>query len=362
MIETIPLLIGSFCWLAGFALMWRIPLCARRNETQKADKVSVIIPARNEEKRLPALLNTLSHQSVSPGEIIVVDDDSEDNTAEIAAKFNASIVRIEDKPVGWNGKSFACWTGAQKSSGELLLFLDADTELEPDGLARILSEHSNEGGLISVQPWHITRKPYEQLSAFLNIIVMAGLNTFTVLGKRLSPAGSFGPCIMCSREDYFSTGGHEAVKAEILEDIPFGRNFLKKGKPVNCYGGRNTIKFRMYPDGLADLIGGWSKSFAAGASHTRPFITILVAVWVSGAFTAASQLIFAPSLAGLLMYACYVLQIYLLQKYAGNFGRFTALLYPVSIAFFVFISIKSLITTFVFKTVTWKGRPVHTDV
>lgn len=362
MTETIPLIIGSLCWLAGFALIWRVPLCTRRKESPDAAGVSVIVPARNEEKRLPALLASLNNLSEKPGEIIVVDDDSGDNTGAVARKFGVNTVRVKDKPGGWNGKSFACWTGAQKASGKVLLFLDADTELESDGLARILAEYSKEGGLISVQPWHATRKPYEQLSAFLNIIVMAGLNTFTFLGTKLAPAGSFGPCIMCSREDYFGTGGHEAVKSEILEDIPFGRNFLNKGKPVNCYGGKGTVRFRMYPGGLGDLIGGWSKSFAAGASNTRPLITILVAIWVSGALTAASLLAFSPSLAGLMMYACYVLQIYLQQKHAGSFGRMTAILYPITIGFFVFIFIKSLLTTFVIKTVTWKGRPVNMNV
>ena len=97
------------------------------------------------------------------------------------------MLRGEALPEGWAGKPWACWQGAQQAGGDLLLFLDADTWLEPDGLERLVQEYLAQGGLLSVQPFHRVRQLYEELSAFFNIVQIAGMNAFTPLGDRLAP-------------------------------------------------------------------------------------------------------------------------------------------------------------------------------
>ena len=102
------------------------------------------------------------------------------------------MVAAGPKPDDWMGKSWACWQGAQVASGDVLVFLDADTTLTTRGLAALAATRAAEGGLLGVQPYHAIRRPYEALSAFFNIVVMASLNAFSMRGRRIAPAGSFG--------------------------------------------------------------------------------------------------------------------------------------------------------------------------
>jgi 4,4'-diaponeurosporenoate glycosyltransferase len=362
---SILILLSLSFWFPGFAVFWKVPLCRRSKRRREGHpKVTVIIPARNEEHNLPKLLKSLNYQSVEPGEIFVVDDESEDRTAEVAESFGAKVIRPGPRLPGWNGKSWACWQGAAGASGEYLLFLDADTFLEEDGLEKLLETRREQGGLLSVQPFHTTNKPYEQLSAFLNVIVMAGMNAFTLFGKQVKPSGSFGPCILCLKNDYFSTGGHKAVYKEKLEDIPFGKNFQKHGIPVSCFGGAGTINFRMYPGGLMESVYGWSKSFAVGASGTASLVMLAIILWISGAFMASGVLIGAPghnvplAFTGLTLYALYVIQFQAFFKRVGTFNWLVASLFPLPLLFFVAVHMHSFVSLRILKTARWKGRTV----
>ncbi len=204
------------------------PVSGERGNPKTCD-FSVIIPARNEEKTLPHLLNSLAAQSVSPKEIILVNDGSTDATAEVAELHGVRVIPAPVKPGRWSGKSWACWTGARAAAGEVLLFLDADHRLAPSALARLWSTFERDGGLVSVQPYHIVEKTYEQLSSFFNVVAAMGPNCFSILGRRLKPTGAFGPCIMCDRVKYLEIGGHESVNREVAEDIALGKMFKKAG-------------------------------------------------------------------------------------------------------------------------------------
>ena len=137
----ILLLVTLGLWAAGFLLLGRLRRCSAARAAGFAS-VSVIIPARNEEHNLPTLLRSLASQPAKPREIIVVDDGSTDRTAEIARQLGATVIASQPLPDGWRGKTWACHQGAQAATGELLLFLDADTWFEPDGLARILAGYT----------------------------------------------------------------------------------------------------------------------------------------------------------------------------------------------------------------------------
>jgi 4,4'-diaponeurosporenoate glycosyltransferase len=116
--------------------------------------VSVVVPARDEEQTLPALLAALRGSTVPVVEVVVVDDGSADRTAEVARDGGARVLAAGAPPVGWTGKAWACHVGAGATTGDLLLFLDADTVLAPDALAGLLELHARHGGLVSVQPHH----------------------------------------------------------------------------------------------------------------------------------------------------------------------------------------------------------------
>ncbi|WP_338555632.1 glycosyltransferase family 2 protein [Paenibacillus sp. KS-LC4] len=324
--------------------------------------LSIIIPARNEEGNIGKLLHSLGQQKLPSVEVIVVDDGSEDATASLAAAHGAAVIRAEELPEGWVGKSWACWTGAKTAQGELLVFLDADVELGMNAMQQLVASQKEAGGLVSVQPYHRMERAYEQLSAFFNLIVVASV------GDDNRWAGAFGPCLICRRDDYFRIGGHEAVRGKVLEHFELGRAFSSDQMPVSNFIGYDRITFRMYPDGLCSMLRGWSKSFAAGASSTAPFVACAVSVWLAGAISAVSLML--SSLAGqveannwllgigIASYAAYSAQLALWLRKVGSFKWWIPLLYPLPLGLFIIFFAYSLFSTHIRRKVAWRGRVV----
>jgi len=344
----------------------RPPLATDDEGNGTLDDVSVVIPARNEEAVLPRLLDSLGAQQPAAGQVVVVDDHSDDVTAKVAAEGGATVVTCDALPRGWTGKSWACWTGAKSSGGATLVFLDADTELEPGGLARVVDEHRRRGGLVSVQPFHRTERPYEALSAFFNLVSMMGVEAFTPIQGPHSATGAFGPCLVCSRDDYLRAGGHQAVAGEVVEDVALARQFTRLGLPVTCLGGRDTISFRMYPGGPAHLVEGWTKNFAAGAGATRPATFLMISAWLAGCITtgvgAGAALAGQHSKrSGVAGYLTYALQLRWMLRRVGKFGWWSAALYPAPLFGFLTLFARSLLLTGIRREVPWKGRMVATQ-
>jgi 4,4'-diaponeurosporenoate glycosyltransferase len=330
-------------------------------------KISIIIPARNEERTLGQLLHSIEQQKLKPHEIIVMDDQSEDATAEIARRAGCIVMTSKDLPDGWTGKPWACWQGAQKATGDIFLFLDADTFLETDGLSKILSTYLEKRGLLSIQPFHKMKRRYERLSAIFNIITMAGMNAFTPLGPKLKPIGAFGPCMICSRKDYFTVGGHEKARGEVLESLAIGREFLKANRKVNCFGGKETISFRMYSDGLRSLVEGFSKGFGTGANAMSVVSLLMMVGWVFGGVSVTRHLVQSAILGNpmellgwLVLDVLYIFQIHWMLFRIGNFGLSTALLFQIPLIFFVIVFVYSILRIFLVRKVRWKGRDVKT--
>lgn len=342
-------------WLVAWWLLWRVPRPSRRGAS--GEPFSILIPARNEEENLARLLPSLDH----PGaEVVVVDDSSSDRTAEVARELGARVVVPPPLPGGWTGKAWACETGAAAAGADRLVFLDADTVVEPGGLERILAEHDEVGGLVSVQPFHVTERPHERLSAYFNVVGMMGVDAFTPLGRRLAPTGAFGPCLVLDRTTYEAAGRHAAVKGEVLDDVALARAVRRSGAGVTLFGGRGSIRFRMYPEGLGQLVEGWTKNFAGGAAGTRSTTLVLIVAWISGSIVAAlSPLMDEPTVAAGL-YGAYAIQLGVLLRRIGRFGVLTALAFPIPLAFFLAVFLRSTLLTFVRREVRWRGRTVST--
>ncbi len=353
-------------WLLGYLFLFRVPLCRAGGEETAAGTISVIIPARNEEDRLSELLESLSLQDPAPGEVIVVDDGSEDATAELAEKAGARVITSRPLPEGWRGKTWACWQGARAARGEALLFLDADTRLLPGGLSRMAAEFRRAGGALSLLPYHVPVRPYEELSAFFHILMAAGVGAFTAFGRKVRP-GLFGPSLMISREDYRRGGGHEAVRGEILENFFLAASLRRAGVEVTGRGGKGVLTTRMYSSGWKDLAAGWSKAFAAGAAGTPPLILALTALWLAGAIAAPGLLLLGgltgifPFPAAGILYLLYALQVFSMLRRLGSYRLLTALLYPAGLVFYLAVFARSW---FLFRrgaAVEWKDRRIGVD-
>ena len=354
--------------LLGLMLLWRIPYPQRKSSAQRPSaKVSIIIPARNEEGNVARLLRSIGEQEMKPHEVILVDDHSEDGTAETARKAGCRVIPSSGLPEGWTGKPWGCWQGAKQARGDLFLFLDADTFLEKDGLEKLVSTYEKGRGLLTVQPYHRMEEPYERLSAVFNILILAGMNTFTPWGRSRRSMGAFGPCNLCSREDYFAVGGHEKVKGEVLESLGLAKEFQKRSLPVRCYGGKGTISFRMYPGGIRSMIEGFSKGFGTGARAVSPGILFMAVGWVTGGVAIVRHILHSWVVgdpgwlfqAGV-YYFFYALQVHWMLRRLGNFGFPTALLFPLPLLFFVGVFTLSFIRIFLGGKVRWKGREVKT--
>ncbi len=281
---------------------------------------------------------------------------------EIAESAGVITIQSELLPEGWVGKTWACHQGSQAAKGDILVFLDADTCIEKDGLNRIVDTYLRMDGVVSIQPYHKTRKLYEQLSAFFNIIEMGAMGTFTIFGDLLKPIGLFGPCVVTRNRHYLETGGHIAVKGEVVEDLALGNRFKKQKTPIYCYGGKGTISFRMYPNGVRELVDGWSKGFATGAIKTYIPILLAIIAWVGGGISATRYVVEAISsmnaisiLVWTLTYLGYAMQIYWMLFRLGTFSIYTALFYPVSLLFFIVIFLRSFFLIFIRRRVRWKG-------
>jgi 4,4'-diaponeurosporenoate glycosyltransferase len=356
-------------WLAGWAATGRPKRLEARPqwdawggspEGRQVPSISLIVPARNEALRLPELLGALEADRVLGGtwELIVVDDASSDDTGRLAAATATRVISTSPPP-GWNGKAWACWTGALAARGIILVFLDADTRPAPGFVTQMAADAHQLGGLVSVQPRHHVRQLYEQLSAVANVVAsMAG--TGAPAGKRRAwwrgPV-VFGPAMAVPASAYMRAGGHERAKTAVAEDLALARTMHMAGTTVVAYhSGRGPcfIEYRMYPHGLSSLIEGWTKNLAAGACAVPPVRAALVAVWVTGATAAFAGVARAP-----LFYALYAIQMSVLMRRSGTFHPATAALYPVPLAVFLLMFGRSALCRLANRRVRWRGRAVE---
>ncbi len=354
-------------WIVGFLVLFRIRALgdSRGSIPPGKPSVSVIIPARNEAERLPPLLDSLQRQSAPPLEILVVDDHSTDGTALLAAGRGASVLSSQALPETWLGKPWACYQGALRAKGDLLIFLDADVVLEKTGLEKIAAAQHQSGGALSVLPYHTVQTAAEQFSAFFNLIQAAGSNAFTLMGPRVTHPRPFGPVLVVSKKDYLKFGGHEAVKGSVVENYSLAEHLRQHKIPLTCYVGEKAVNFRMYAGGLRDIVAGWNKSFSSGAKGTPPGVLIGLCLWLTGCLGTARHLGTSLGMGRtgelpllLFFYGLYVFQIRRWLNQLGTFHFLTSLFFPIPAVFFVLVFVKSAVSSMMHRPSTWKGRHI----
>src|SRR5258708_689776 len=233
-------------------------------------ELTVIVPARNEEDCIGACLQSLVAQSEdvfvldTDWELIVVDDESSDRTAEIARGFSGVTVMKSDKlQPGWTGKANAVWTAARKARGRWLLFTDADTIHEAGDLRRGIHEATrHKAGMLSYSPRQIVSGLAQRT---LMPLVFSELALAYPPAKVSDPnqgvAAANGQFLLVEREAYRRLGGHAAVADKVLEDVELA--FLAKRRKVGLrfrYA-EDAVAARMYRSSAA-MIEGWTKNLA----------------------------------------------------------------------------------------------------
>jgi chlorobactene glucosyltransferase len=333
-------------------------------------RVSVLVPARNEERNVESCVASLLAQDYPDFEVIVLDDHSSDDTGPILARLAATDSRLRlldgaPLPQGWLGKHWACHQLAQAATGVLILFTDADTYHEPDMLRASVSALTAEGAdLVSAFP----RETVVSLGERLLVPVIAfGIFTFIPirLVQRLRLAAlsvTIGQFMLFRRSAYDAVGGYEAVRAEVVDDMCLGRRIMSRGLEWRLLDGTRHVSCRMYR-GFWEAVGGFGKSlFAVFDYRILPYV--LGWLLVGTAFLEPPFVLVAAWLRHPLDYfpveeaALAVVLSLILWTAAFRRFRFPPLLvfyYPVSLILFIAVAARSFFQTAT-GTATWKDR------
>jgi len=219
------------------------------NISKTNPKVSIILPARNEEEFLGKCLDSLTNQDYENYEIIVIDDSSEDNTMKIISEYaerfdNVIPVSAKPKPEGWMGKNWACMEGYGKATGELLLFTDADTKHAKNVITLAVS-HLNSFNLdaLSAIPKMLTFDFWTNITlAMISTFLHTRFSALNVNNPSKKTGYFFGSFFILKKTTYEEIGMHEGVKQEIIEDGALGKKVKELGYKMKMVRGEHLIE------------------------------------------------------------------------------------------------------------------------
>lgn len=262
---------------------------------ENARPVSVIIPARNEEANIAVAVRSVARQS-GVREILVADDQSEDGTLAILQELRKEIptlrvIPIESLPAGWLGKANALASAAREANGDWLLFTDADAEHMPGSLDALLQlAHSRGAAMLSLSPGQKTVTWWEKAAIPLVFVELARLFRFEdVNDPAMATAAANGQYILVQRQAYQNAGGHEAGRAEILEDVDLARRVKSAGNRIVFMPGAGYVATRMYRT-FADMWHGWTKNlYLLYGGNLLPMLragAAYLALWLCGPLAA----------------------------------------------------------------------------
>ncbi len=227
---------------------------SRYSRAKGGPSISVLIPARNEESNIGPCVQSVLSQDYPSFEVIVLDDGSSDGTHRILSDIARTdgrlrIVRGEPLPAGWLGKNWACHQLSQMASGELLLFVDADTRLKPDGLC------STAGAMQDTKADHLSALPAEEVVSwgerFIVPVMHWSIFCFVPLVLayvfRIPALSTSNGQFMCfTRTAYDKFGGHAAVRNSVVEDKAISRLVTQKRLKWRLLDGTGIVSCRMY--------------------------------------------------------------------------------------------------------------------
>jgi len=326
--------------------------------------VSIIVPARNEEACLAACLESLVAQTGIAHEIIVVDDDSTDRTAEIARSFpGVELIPAGSLPDNWTGKNNAMSAGAKAANTKTkwLLFTDADTVHQPGSLVRAVAEAEQHGAaLLSYSPAQEVHGFWEK--AVMPVIFAELATTYPpqAVNDPASPiAAANGQYLMISREAYDAVGGHTTIAADLLEDVALARQVNRSGRRIFFRYAADAIHTRMYRS-FAQLREGWTKNLALLFPRPRAlaflrsaeFLLIIgnlaAAIWAE--LSGRPNLALQTSLLTVILFGWFWMRI---RK--AHFSALSSLAAILGLPMFSYLLWKS-VTLGKKGGITWKGR------
>lgn len=363
------------------ALFWVqvLVLTVRQNRAQKwvvkADtplpppprkpKVSVVIPARNEERNLKACLDSVRALEWPALEIVLIDDRSTDATPRIAAEAKAADPRVTllggtDLPPGWMGKCWALHQASAKATGEWLLFLDADVTVHPKSLAQAHAYAVSQGARM------LSGYGFLVLGTFWENVIMPVIGGMIVGANPLDEVNDpkhprvvcNGQFILIERAAYDAIGGHEALKAAIIDDVSMAKAAKEKAIPYRMIFCRELFRTRMYTS-FREIWQGWTKNLYAGLDHrwhlaiwVLLFVGITTLLPVAALGRVHDRSVFALAATGTTLMLAY--RIYSSKVFAQDWRWFWS--HPLGALLTCGIFANSALKGLLGRDVTWKGR------
>ena len=335
-------------------------------------RVSILIPARDEANNIDMCVRSLLAQQYADFEVLALDDHSTDNTWQILTRLAAADARLhlikgQPLPDDWLGKHWACHQLAQRASGELLLFTDADTRHHPDALAHAVAAlRSDQADLLTVLPHQEVVSWGERLVV---PIIPWSIGTCVPLAAAYRLAWpalvvGIGQFMLFQRQAYEAIGGYAAIKAHVADDIALARRITAGGLRWRLADGSKHVVCRMYRN-FAQAREGLSKNLF-GAFNYHALFFIFVWVWLALVFAGPPLLLIlslvglpipsaATTLAGLAI--SLALLSWSIVYWRFRLPRYLILLYPLTIAIGVYLAARSLVLSLTGQAM-WKGRRV----
>jgi glycosyltransferase involved in cell wall biosynthesis len=331
-----------------------------------APRVSIIVPACNEETDIEQTLSRLLALDYDNYEVIAVDDRSTDRTGEIMDRIAASaaahgrlkVIHIKSLPSNWLGKTHAMWTAAQQASGDWLLFTDADVLFKPDSLRRALVYAEAEAAdHVVVLPRIIMHRPGEKMMiAFFQTLFVFGHRPWKVADPKARDHMGVGAFNLLRRRVYEEIGTHHRLRMEVVDDMKLGK-LVKNGGYAqrNVFAG-DLISVR-WAKGAMGVVRNLTKNFFAIMSFQWPRalascfalgilnLTPFVGVWLAHGW---ARLPYAVAMLSMFL-------IYAGMSWTSAVPAYYFLLHPVSTTVFVYIMLRSMVLTLARGGVVWRG-------
>ncbi|HVO64458.1 MAG TPA: glycosyltransferase family 2 protein [Terriglobales bacterium] len=331
-------------------------------------RVTIIVPARNEEADIQRTLTNLLMLDYADYEIIAVDDRSTDRTGaimeEVASRAGApaahrlAVIHVSDLPAGWLGKTHAMWTAAKQARGDWLLFTDADVIFKPDSLRRALAyAESAHADHVVMFPQIIMKTPGERMMiAFFQTLFVFGHRPWKVADPSTQDHMGVGAFNLVRRSVYESVGTYERLRMEVLDDMKLGKVVKALGFAQRNVFGENLISLH-WARGTWGIVRNLSKNFFAILSFQWPR-TLLTCItlaflnlWPFAGFWLGHGWVRAP-------YAIAMLSLFLIyvgMSWKSPIRPYYFLLHPVSSTLFIYILVQSTLLTLVRDGVVWRG-------
>jgi hopene-associated glycosyltransferase HpnB len=365
--------IVAILWL-GFALLdrrWRIePRLRDPDDGSASQRVVVVVPARNEAQQLPRTLPTLLAQDHPHLSVVVVDDHSDDGTAEVARRIasdagaadRVTVITPPPLPAGWTGKVWALHHGVERALADRpdwIWLTDADIRREPDGLRRLLATARAEGrDLVSVMARLRCETPWERLLIPPFTYFFAALYPFPAVGRDDSRvAGAAGGCMLVRREVIERIGGMEAIREAVIDDVSFGRACKDAGARLWLGYHPGVESIRKYED-LESIWSMVARSAYTQLGYSPAALLGCVVALIVLFLSPVAAVLFGSSavcVLGAVAYAAMVRTYWPMVRHLRA-GFLWALTLPAAVALYVAMTISSAWRHHSGAGATWKGR------